>query len=619
MRGIALILMIQAVACLSVKSQNLNITHRSTVTFNNQNLANIWGYAANGYEYALVGGASGLIIVNVTNPDAPVVLKQIPGPTSPWREIRTYQNYAYVVTEGGAVGVQIVNLSNLPDTNLVWKNVSIGGLTRAHALDVDEARGFLYLYGSNVNGGRAIVWNLSNPYNPTYAGTYTPIGYVHDGYTNNDTMYSAHIYQGTVAIVYMGNKNSPATLGTFNTPNNFPHNTWRSGNVLLTTDEVSNSFLSAYDISDPSDPVLLDKIQSNPGSGVIVHNTHAINQYAVTSWYKDGVVIVDFSRPDNLVQVGNYDTYPNQGGNGFEGCWGVYPYLPSGNLLISNIRAHGTNNGEMMVLTPTYVRGCYLEGTVTHSQTGDPIPGAQITIVGGPSEFSMQNGQYKMGQAQAGTFTVNAFKAGFQPYSATVSLSNGTLTIHDIQLTPIGINLPVAWLFFEAEKSGDQAALLRWATAQEQDNAGFAIEHSRDGVRWTEVGFTPPSPTRQYRFEHTALAAGRHYYRLRQRDTDGAETLSPIRVVEIAGRQLIAALAGNIAEEQALLMIADPQAPSRLYLVETYDKGLQLMDSRYQSGDGTLRIPCAHWPAGIYLVSVRAADMEPALLKFLKR
>lgn len=195
MRILVLCLLALAVFHTSAKSQNLNITHRSTVTFNNQNLANIWGYAANGYEYALVGGKDGLIIVNVTNPDAPVALKQIPGPSSPWREIRTYQHYAYVVTEGGAVGVQIVNLSNLPDTNLVWKNVSIGGLTRAHALDVDEARGFLYLYGSNVNGGRAIVWNLSNPYNPTYAGTYTPIGYVHDGYTNNDTMYSAHIYQ----------------------------------------------------------------------------------------------------------------------------------------------------------------------------------------------------------------------------------------------------------------------------------------------------------------------------------------------------------------------------------------------------------------------------------------
>lgn len=617
MRSFVLSLLAAWACCFSAKSQNLNITHRATVTFNNQTLANIWGYAANGNEYALVGGRDGLIIVNVTNPDNPIVLKQIPGPSSSWREIRTYQHYAYVVTEGGAVGVQIVNLSNLPDTNLVWKNVSLGGLTRAHALDVDETAGFLYLYGSNVNGGKAIVWNLANPYNPTYAGTYNAIGYVHDGYTNNDTMYSAHIYQGQVSIVYMGNKSSPVTLGTFNTPNNFPHNTWRSGNMLLTTDEVSNSFLSAYDISDPSDPVLLDKIQSNPGSGSIVHNTHAINEYAVTSWYKDGVVIVDFSRPDNLIQVGNYDTYPNQGGNGFEGCWGVYPYLPSGNLLISNIRAYGTNNGEMMVLTPTYVRGCYLEGTVTNSQNGDPIPGAQVTIVGGPSEFSQQNGQYKMGQAQAGTFTVNAFKAGFQPYSTTATLSNGTLTILDIQLTPIG--LPVEWLTFEVEKSGDAAALLRWTTAREHNNAGFGIEHSRDGVRWVEIGFAPPSPTRQYRFEHPGLAAGRHYYRLRQRDTDGAEELSPIRIIEVVGRPPVAKLAGNIVDNHALLSLADPRSPSRTYRVETYDRGLQLMDIQYQTGDGTLHIPCAHWPAGLYLVNISAEDMEPLLLKFAKR
>ena len=312
-------------AAFNLFSQNVNVTHNATMPFAGQKLANIWGYADGGNEYALVGARNGLIIVNVTDPNNPAQIVQIPGVASDWREIKTYQHYAYVVSEGANSKIQIVDLSDLPDPNPDYHTVDGGsGITKGHALHIDEVKGYLYIYGSNLNGGRTQVFNLnSDPYNPSWVGYVNHIGYVHDGFVENDLLYSAHIYAGQFAIINMANKSNPTLLGTQTTPNAFPHNTWKSGNTLFTTDEVSNSYLTSYDVSNPSNITELDRIQLTPGSSSIVHNTHVTNDYAVTSWYKDGFAIVDVARPANMVITGIYDTYPAGSGNGFEGCWGV--------------------------------------------------------------------------------------------------------------------------------------------------------------------------------------------------------------------------------------------------------------------------------------------------------
>ena len=429
-------------------AQNVNVAFQSKTTYTGQTLSNIWGYAAGGHEYALVGAKNGMIVTDVTNPAAPVQIVQIPGVASQWREIKTYGNYAYITTEGGG-GLQIVDLSPLPSAALPVYTYTGGGTTPAvlntiHALQVDEAKGFLYLYGSNLVSGRACVFDLNqDPTAPVYKGYYNPVGYAHDGYVNNDTLYAAHIYAGQVSIVDMTNKTGAnnqigVTLSApINTPLAFAHNTWRYGNTLFTTDEKPNSTLTAYDISDLSDIKLLDQIQSNPGTNSIVHNTYIRGGYAITSWYVDGFTIVDASRPANLVQVGNYDTYTNTG-TGFNGAWGVYPFLPSGNILISNINGVSGTNGEMWVLTPTFQRGCYVEGLVTDAVSGNPINGAKVELL---TTVTTQNtnasGSYKMGQLQSGTYTFQVTKTGYNTFTQSISISNGVLTTVNAALTPV--------------------------------------------------------------------------------------------------------------------------------------------------------------------------------------
>lgn len=435
-----------ATAALSAQS-SLNVTLADQLAMTNgHTLANICGYTApNGNEYALLGDEDGMVIVDVTVPTNVVRIVQIPMVNSLWKEIKVYQNYAYVTTEGTGGALQIVDLSAIPATtpaSYTYHTYTGDGainnqLSTVHALHIDTVTGYCHLFGTNLFNGGAIFLDLNtDPYNPTYAGKYDANGYVHDGYVDNDTLYAGHIYAGQFAIVDCTNKSAPVVLGTQTTATAFTHNTWISADrqTLFTTDENTNSFLTSYDISDPQNIQELDRTQSwNPNSGSIVHNTHVVGQnWAVTSWYRDGFVITDITRPHNLVNVGWYDTY-NGSGNGFDGDWGVYPYFSSGTIVVSNI------NEGLFVFSPTYVRACYLEGNVYDSLCGTPLTGVTITVSSvNLTETSDIAGDYATGTPIPGTYTVTYSKPGYQ----TVVMNNVVFAPGQVNLFNVAMFAP---------------------------------------------------------------------------------------------------------------------------------------------------------------------------------
>jgi len=425
----------------------LNIQYKSTLPYPGMVTSNIGGYVDSlGNEYALVGFENGLDIVDVTDPANPVSKFVVPGNPSGWREVKTWNGYAYVTTEECCDGLQIVDLRLLPASISTTTYTGDGSISTQletiHALHIDE--GFAYLYGTNLFNGAAVILDLADPLNPVYMGhTYNSgsntDSYIHDGYVRNDTMWSGYIYAGYFAVIDVTDKANPVTITTQNTPTNFTHNTWLSGDskTLFTTDETAFSYLASYDVTDVGNIKELDRIQSNPGSGVVVHNTHIINvsgnDYAVTSWYKDGVVITDVGKPDNMVHVGYYDTYPQGTGSGFSGNWGVYPYLPSGNLVCTDM-----SNG-LVVLAPTYVRASYLEGVVTDSLTGALLNNVDVQILSTTAaDKTKLNGEYKTGYAIAGSYDVVFSKAGYVTKTITgVPLISGIVNILDVQLTSL--------------------------------------------------------------------------------------------------------------------------------------------------------------------------------------
>ena len=446
MKNCFLLIAVAFSLCLNLYGQqNYNMKFLSHTEFPGQTLANICGYAQGGKEYALLGASKGMVIMDVTAPESPVQIIQLPGPDNLWKEIKVYGHYAYVTSEGGQ-GLQIVDMAGLPKADQVKNKFYTGDgaiagqLNKIHALHIDTTKGVVYCFGATgvANRGAVMIDIKTDPWNPRYVGAVTK-DYIHDGFADKDTLYAGHIYRGEMEIWYTGDKSNPKSLGKVKTPTAFTHNIWLSSNhqTAFTTDENNNSFLASYDVSDPSNIRFLDKISHNIGSGAVIHNTHIINEYAVSSYYTEGVTIHDVHRPDNLVEVAHYDTYgpPIDINDPFTGAWGVYPFLPSGNLIISNI------DEGLFIVGPTYKRACYLEGTVKDKVSKAFINGAKIQIVdvSTADALSNLNGVYKTGVANDGTITVNVSKAGYKSAVFSVKMTRAEVTVLDIELEPLNV------------------------------------------------------------------------------------------------------------------------------------------------------------------------------------
>lgn len=93
--------------------------------------------------------------------------------------------------------------------------------------------------------------------------------------------------------------------------------------------------------------------------------------------------------------------------------------------------------------------------------------------------------------------------------------------------------LPVVWISFEAQKIGKNA-MLKWSTASEINNAGYAIEYSNDGQSFDEVDFVKgvgnSTQVQSYTYTHKLenTLSNTAYYRLNQIDNDGRSSYSKI-------------------------------------------------------------------------------------------
>jgi len=300
--------------------------------------SSLWGYTApDGKEYAILGCNTGTSIINVTNPLSPVEVAFITGPTSGWREMKTWGTYAYVVSEGSGTlaGMQIINLANLPvSANLVTTYTTT--FTRAH--DIFTADGYAYVCGtSNDNGGIHIL-NLANPTAPVQSGYWSQAGYVHDMYVYLDTIYASCGNSQNWQLVNATNKANPVRISTSATlPGIYAHSGWltQDKRYFVTCEEFNVRDLCVWDLQDRTSWNLVVSQWQLPGTNYI-HNIYIKGKYAHIAHYKEGYVVLDLTDPANPVKVGQYDTYPGTNG-GYNGAWNCYPFLPSGNVIVSDM------------------------------------------------------------------------------------------------------------------------------------------------------------------------------------------------------------------------------------------------------------------------------------------
>ena len=435
-----------------ISQSNYNLSLLGTYDNYTSEGTDIWGWvASDGSEYALVGLNDGFSVVNVTNPSSPVEEFYISDVSSTWRDIKTWGHYAYITTDANDPGLLIVDLSDMTGNTYFYRTIfnnsngSSTEFTNAHNIYIDE-NGVAYIFGASSNTGVSPTDGVifldvdTDPLNPIYLGEWSDF-YVHDGMARGDTMYVGCVYEGDLYVVDVSNKSNPQNLGNIGTPNDFTHNAWVSdnGDYVFTTDEKTDAYIGSYDITNLNNIQEVDRIQSNPGSNSIPHNVHVDGDFLITSYYRDGTVVHDITHPNNLIQVASFDSSPLSG-DGFDGCWGTYPYLPSGNIISSDINSGSGNNGRLLVYSRDFLQACYLEGNVTDLSNSTPLTNVTIEIINSLSSITSStdlSGNYFTGIVYQGTYDIVFSSPGYLTDTISSTLSNGNTTVVNAQLQPL--------------------------------------------------------------------------------------------------------------------------------------------------------------------------------------
>ncbi len=317
----------------------------------------VWGFVQDGREYAVIGSTNGTHIFDVTNPETAYEAAYIPGKYQGsglvHRDFHDYNGYLYAVADEGASSLQIIDLSQLPDAAPVVYDSDLL-IVRAHNIFIDSTNARLYALGATTPIAlfSVCVFSLDDPTNPIPLGCFpnasVSIPYVHDAYVRNDTAWLNCGSYG-LYLVDFSTPQTPVILGTMDgyPQEGYNHSGWMHETLpyYYMADETLGSDLKVVDVSNPQDMHVVNTFDSEPADGgpVIPHNLIVRGDYLYVSYYFEGLQVYDISDPVHPQRVLYYDTYPddvNVNQVFYQGAWGVYPFLPSGHILVSDL-----NNG----------------------------------------------------------------------------------------------------------------------------------------------------------------------------------------------------------------------------------------------------------------------------------
>jgi len=367
-----------------------------------------WGYVSpSGREYAISGLYERTAFVEVTDPVNPVLIHSEPHAPGVTGDMKIYQHYAY--SAGDRYSLQVFDLSNIDNGNVTKVN-ELG--FRAHNFALNEESGFAYMSASSWDSGLTAL-DLSDPVNPTVAGQINATGgHVHDAQI---VSYTSGPYAGREIafcpsgywrfdIIDVTNKSGMFLMGSLIYPGlNYCHQGWLSADrqYFYLDDELDelNGYVNTtrtlvIDVSDLSNPTLVNEFTT--GMTSIDHNLYVFDGFLFEANYTSGAHIFDLrSDPVDPTYVGWFDSYPENNAVEFEGAWSIYPYFPSGTLVL-NDRSHG-----LFLLDTTEARGERIALATTPLVSGqqatltatDAIPNSRVYFL-----YSLDRRGVDMGQ-----------------------------------------------------------------------------------------------------------------------------------------------------------------------------------------------------------------------------
>ncbi|MEN8144808.1 MAG: choice-of-anchor B family protein [Gemmatimonadota bacterium] len=342
-------------------------------------LNDMWGWydEQTGREVAIVGRYDGTSFVDVTDPMHPRYLGNLPmtegAQSSVWRDMKVYGDHAFIVSDGaGDHGMQVFDLTRLRDIQEPVEfeaDYLYDQIASAHNIVMNERTGFAYVVGASGGGetcgGGLHMIDVREPKNPTFAGCFADgvtgrrgTGYSHDAqcvtYRGPDSDYEGKeicigANETALSLADVTDKDSPIAISTASYPNvGYTHQGWLSDDhtLFFSNDEgdeprnlVETTRTLVWDVADLDDPVLLTEYFASTTE--TDHNLYVRGNLMYQSNYGAGLRILDISDPENIEEVGFFDTDPDLG---CCGSWSNYPYFRSGAIGVT-----GGSGGFFMV------------------------------------------------------------------------------------------------------------------------------------------------------------------------------------------------------------------------------------------------------------------------------
>ena len=324
------------------------------------NGADLWHYVSpSGQEYAITTTKESVAWVDVTDPFDPVVvhIHERGSSASLWGDVKVIGQHAYVDGEGGG-GIRVFDMTDIDSGIVSYEGAVSSG--KAHNIVACPEAGLLIRVGQSVrfydvskdpveveflgsrhdrfvHDARIVVYPEDGP-DPDHRGEI--IGFLNDGFN------SGWVDPG-LSIVSFGTRENfnpeGETLSRVTWDDGgYSHQCWESEDFrwLFSNDETSpvlNSTWQCIDISDLDAPVL--GTQQSNGREATNHNLFVRGDLLYAANYKDGVRVLA-TNGNELEEIASFDTYPSGQSSGYQGCWGVDPFLPSGTILASDMQ-HG--------------------------------------------------------------------------------------------------------------------------------------------------------------------------------------------------------------------------------------------------------------------------------------
>ena len=358
---------------------HLSIENLSIDFVENTRVNDSWGWKdpETGKEYAIVGLSSHTSFVDMSDPDNLLLIGVIPTASvnSIWRDIKVYNDYAFIVSEASNHGMQIFDLTRLRNAEnipIVFSPDShFTEFGRAHNIVINEESGYAYPVGNQDPGrdftrdgdhegglfdGGPIFVNIQNPTSPIMEGGFSDAGYCHDAQAviyngPDDEHVGKEIIIGSnaqhVDIIDVTDKSNPILISSIVYENtHYTHQGWLTDDhkYFIVGDELDeaadgiNTRSIVLDLTDLDNPEL--HFDYYGPTLAIDHNGYVVGNRFYLASYKAGLREIDISQIDaqQMTEVGYFDSYPQGDGTGFSGAWSIYPFHASRNIIISDIQ-----------------------------------------------------------------------------------------------------------------------------------------------------------------------------------------------------------------------------------------------------------------------------------------